>query len=51
MTAAIASSGFVIDRLVEPEPVPELRERDPEADKQIRTNPSFLFFRLTKHRP
>jgi len=48
MARAIADAGFVIDRLVEPEPVPELRERDPEADRRIRTSPRFLFFRLTK---
>jgi ubiquinone/menaquinone biosynthesis C-methylase UbiE len=48
MATAIADAGFVIDRLVEPEPAPELRERDPEADRKIRTSPRFLFFRLTK---
>jgi ubiquinone/menaquinone biosynthesis C-methylase UbiE len=46
MTHAISSSGFVIEQLVEPEPVPELRDRDPAADEQIRTKPRFLFFRL-----
>jgi SAM-dependent methyltransferase len=48
MTAAIAAAGFVIDLLVEPEPVPQLRERDPEADARLRTKPAFLFFRLAK---
>lgn len=48
MTAAIAASGFVIDLLVEPEPVPELQDRDPEADARLRTRPAFLFFRLAK---
>ena len=46
MTHAICSSGFVIEQLVEPEPVPELRDRDPAAYEQIRTKPRFLFFRL-----
>jgi ubiquinone/menaquinone biosynthesis C-methylase UbiE len=46
MTRAIASSGFVIEQLVEPEPIPELRERDPVADAELRTRPGFLFFRL-----
>lgn len=46
MTQAISSSGFVIEQLVEPEPLLELRERDPVAYEQIRTKPRFLFFRL-----
>jgi ubiquinone/menaquinone biosynthesis C-methylase UbiE len=48
MTAAISSAGFVIDRLVEPDPSPELRQRDPQDYDKIRTRPRFLFFRLTK---
>jgi ubiquinone/menaquinone biosynthesis C-methylase UbiE len=46
MTHAISSSRFVIEQLVEPEPVPELRDRDPAAYELIRTKPRFLFFRL-----
>lgn len=46
MTEAISSSGLVIERLIEPRPVPELRERDPEAYEEITTKPRFLFFRL-----
>lgn len=46
MTDAIASAGFVIERLVEPEPGRELRDRDPAVYEQIRTRPRFLFFRL-----
>ena len=46
MTDAIFSSRFVIEQLVEPEPVPELRDRDPTAYEQIRTKPRFSFFRL-----
>jgi hypothetical protein len=38
--------GFIIERLVEPEPSPELAERDPETYQLIRTEPRFLFFRL-----
>jgi ubiquinone/menaquinone biosynthesis C-methylase UbiE len=48
MTAAIGSAGFVIDRLVEPDPSPELRQRHPQDYDKIRTRPRFLFFRLTK---
>jgi SAM-dependent methyltransferase len=48
MTAAIAAADFVIDRLVEPEPAPQLGEQDPEADARLQTSPAFLFFRLAK---
>jgi SAM-dependent methyltransferase len=46
MCEAIASAGFVIERLVEPAPLPELADRDPAAYQKIRTQPRFLFFRL-----
>jgi ubiquinone/menaquinone biosynthesis C-methylase UbiE len=46
MTEAIAAAGFVIERLVEPEPMAELASVDPRADNLIRTRPRFLFFRL-----
>ncbi len=46
MCQAIASAGFVTERLVEPEPLEELAARDPVAYEQIRTQPRFLFFRL-----
>ncbi len=46
MCRSIAASGFIIERLVEPGPSPELAERDPEAYQLIRTEPRFLFFRL-----
>jgi ubiquinone/menaquinone biosynthesis C-methylase UbiE len=46
MCDAIAAAGFVIERLTEPEPLPELANRDPEAYQAIRTQPRFLFFRL-----
>jgi len=48
MTAAISSVVFVIDRLVEPDPAPELRLRDPQDYDKARARPTFLFFRLTK---
>jgi SAM-dependent methyltransferase len=46
MTEAIHRAGFAIERLVEPEPLRELEERDPDAYGRIRTQPAFLFFRL-----
>jgi ubiquinone/menaquinone biosynthesis C-methylase UbiE len=48
ITEAISRAGFVIDRMVEPEPRPELRQVDPDAYHRLRTRPAFLFFRLTK---
>ena len=46
MTSAIFSAGLAIERLEEPEPVPELRERDPDAYHLLQVAPRFLFFRL-----
>lgn len=46
MAAAIAAAGFVIERLVEPEPVAALRPRDQQAFDLLSTQPRFLFFRL-----
>ena len=46
MTAAMSDAGFLIEALVEPDPGPGLRERDPAADLKLRRAPSFLFFRL-----
>jgi SAM-dependent methyltransferase len=46
MCEAIANAGFVIERLVEPAPLPEAAERDAQAYEAIRTKPRFLFFRL-----
>ncbi len=46
MTEAIASAGFVIERLIEPKPSPELRDRDQEAYELLCTKPQFLLFGL-----
>jgi SAM-dependent methyltransferase len=46
MTQTIASAGFVIEQLVEPAPVPGLRDQDPAAYEKITTQPRYLFFRL-----
>jgi hypothetical protein len=48
ITAAISSAGFVIDRLVEPAPLPSLQQHDPQAYDKLRTRPGSLFFRLVK---
>ena len=46
MCQAIASAGFVIERLVEPEPSPDLARRDPEAYQRVRTEPRLSIFPL-----
>lgn len=46
MTEVIAAAGFLIEQLIEPQPSPELRERDPGAYALLSTKPRFLFFRL-----
>lgn len=46
MTEDIAVAGFVIERLVEPEPTPAVTAGDPDAEGLLRTQPQFLFFRL-----
>lgn len=46
MTEAIHDAGFLIERLVEPMPEPELIRRDPDSYRLITTQPRFLFFRL-----
>jgi SAM-dependent methyltransferase len=50
MTRAIERSGLAIDVLTEPEPLPELAAKDPDADRELRTRPFFLLFQL-RHRP
>lgn len=46
MSDAMTSAGFVIEKLVEPEPAAELAERDPDAFRALSTQPTFLFFVL-----
>jgi SAM-dependent methyltransferase len=46
MVSAVQRAGFRIDRLVEPAPLPECEERDPQTWTLLTTKPKFLFFRL-----
>ena len=48
VTAEFAAAGFVIERLVEPRPVPEMAEQDPETYDDLETEPGFIAFRLIK---
>jgi SAM-dependent methyltransferase len=43
---AIADGGFRIDELSEPQPLPECRDRFPEAWERLTRRPQFLFLRL-----
>src|SRR4051812_27178499 len=46
MFSAFAEAGFELERLSEPLPLDECRERFPEAWERLTTRPWFLFFRL-----
>jgi SAM-dependent methyltransferase len=46
MFGEIAEAGFRVDELSEPQPLPEVRELDPEAWERLTRNPHFLFLRL-----
>jgi SAM-dependent methyltransferase len=50
MTEAITEAGFLIDRLTEPQPLPELAKHEPDDHHWLTTHPNFLFFRLVKRR-
>jgi len=42
---AVRDAGFAVDRLVEPEPLPEADEADPRVARSLREKPRFLYFR------
>jgi ubiquinone/menaquinone biosynthesis C-methylase UbiE len=46
VTESISDAGFLIDRLVEARPSPELERRDPVAFRELTTGPFFLHLRL-----
>jgi len=46
--AEFADAGFVIERLVEPRPVPALAVSDPDRYQQLMREPGFIAFRLAK---
>ena len=48
IVAEFADAGFVIERLVEPRPVPEMAEQYPAYDDELQTTPGFIAFRLVK---
>jgi ubiquinone/menaquinone biosynthesis C-methylase UbiE len=50
-TDAISEAGFLIDRLVEARPSPELEMRDPRAFQELATGPFFMHLRLRPAQP
>ena len=50
LCAAIADSGLLIERLVEPLPADSMRERWPSDWEQLRREPGFVAMRLVKGR-
>jgi ubiquinone/menaquinone biosynthesis C-methylase UbiE len=50
-TDAISAAGFVIDRLVEATPDPQLEIQDPRAFDELTTGPFFLHLRLRPAQP
>lgn len=48
LTAEFAEAGFLIERLVEPLPRPEMAESHPESFNRLSNEPGFILFRLVK---
>lgn len=48
LTTEFAEAGFLIERLVEPAPQPEMAESHPESYQRLSTEPGFILFRLVK---
>lgn len=50
LTAEFAEAGWLIERLVEPAPQPEMAASHPESFERLSTQPGFILFRLVKAR-
>lgn len=48
MVDSALAAGFATDRVLEPRPVPALRELDPKKFERLEQEPAFLFLALTK---
>jgi len=48
LTEEFAAAGFLIERLVEPKPLPRMRELAPEVYQRLMHEPRFILFRLLK---
>lgn len=50
MFAAFQQAGFTVRTFLEPQPLPECREKFPQAWRSLTTRPAFAFFELTPTR-
>jgi hypothetical protein len=48
MLEPLLGAGFVLERLLEPLPVPQFRERDPADYEKLMRQPGFICFRARK---
>ena len=48
LTAEFTEAGFLIERLVQPAPQPEMAKSDPGSYQRLSTEPGFILFRLVK---
>jgi SAM-dependent methyltransferase len=48
MLGPLLGAGFALERLLEPKPVPEFRELDPEDYRKLMRQPGFICFRACK---
>lgn len=51
LTEEFAAAGFVIERLLEPTPEPEMARTHPDAFERLSSEPGFILFRLRKATP
>jgi len=48
MVNPLIEAGFVLDKILEPQPVPEFREHDPKDYEKLTRRPGFICFRARK---
>ena len=48
IATAATDAGFLIERLVDPRPLEELKEIDPQTYYRLSTIPEFIIFKLRK---
>ena len=48
LTAGFHRAGFVIERIIQPRPLPEMRSTDPRVFDKLQNAPAFILFRLPK---
>jgi hypothetical protein len=48
LTEEFAAAGFLIERLIEPRPVPAMEASHPETFEKLSREPGFILFKLRK---